>query len=273
MSTISYSRQGAGEPVVLIHGIGHQRTAWFEVYDRLAQHHDVIAIDLPGFGQSPPPQKPDTYRMASWVTQLETFFEHLGIERPHVAGNSLGGNLALELAARGSVASCTAISPAGFYLPTGLAVAGAALLSMKAASHAPLPIIRLFSQKPMLRRISMSSLYAHPERLTAEHAYADTLNLRRSKGFWPCFVGGMRLNYKAIPQVPTTIAWGDKDRLLLPSQAGRARKRLPDQRHVPLPNCGHVPMLDEPELITRVIEETVELAERAPAASTMSATA
>ena len=86
MSTISYSRQGTGEPVVLIHGIGHQRTAWFEVYDRLAQHHDVIAIDLPGFGQSPPPQKPDTYRMASWVTQLETFFEHLGIERPHVVG-------------------------------------------------------------------------------------------------------------------------------------------------------------------------------------------
>lgn len=260
MSTISFSRQGAGEPVVLIHGIGHQRSAWFSVYDRLAEHHDVIAIDLPGFGQSPPPKRPDTYRMASWVEQLERFFDHLDIDRPHVVGNSLGGNLALELAARSTVTSCTAISPAGFSLPTGLAVAGAALLTMKASSHAPMPLIRIFAEKDALRKLSMSALYAHPERLTVEQAYSDTMNLRRSKGFWPCFIGGMRLNYKTIPHVPTTVAWGDKDRLLLPSQGRRARRRLPEQRHVTLPDCGHVPMLDDPELITRVVRETVALA-------------
>ena len=59
MSTISYSRKGYGQPIVLIHGIGHRRTAWFDVYDRLAAQFDVIAIDLPGFGESPPPAAPD----------------------------------------------------------------------------------------------------------------------------------------------------------------------------------------------------------------------
>ncbi|MBD2759456.1 alpha/beta hydrolase [Yimella sp. cx-573] len=256
MSTISYSRKGAGEPVVLVHGIGHQRTAWFDVFDLLARDFDVIAIDLPGFGQSPPPKKPNSYAMSSWAQQLEEFFAHLDLGRPHIAGNSLGGILSLELAARGSVASCVALSPAGFYTPPGLMVAGAALVSMKAASHAPLPVVKYFADNPTLRRISMASLYVHPERLTAQDAYADSLNLRRSPGFWPCFVRGMKLNYRGLPQVPTTIAWGEKDRLLLPTQAKRARRRLPQVNHEPLPDCGHVPMLDDPHAIVRIVRET-----------------
>ncbi len=263
MSTISYSRKGSGEPVVLIHGIGHRRSAWFEVYDRLAERYDVIAVDLPGFGQSPAPVRPDSYAMLSYAEQLEQLFAELNLGRPHVVGNSLGGFLGLTLAARDSVASCTALSPAGFFDLLGRPAAGAALLSMKAASHSPRPVVRLFARKTALRRISMSALYVHPERLDPQVAYEDTLNLRTSPGFWPVFRHGMRLAFRATPQVPVSIGWGDKDRLLLPSQAKIARHRLPDAHHETLPDCGHVPMLDDPQLVVDLAVRTIARAEQA----------
>lgn len=257
MSTISYSRKGAGEPVVLIHGIGHRRSAWFEVYDRLAEQYDVIAVDLPGFGESPAPVRPGSYAMLSYAEQLEELFTELHLGRPHIVGNSLGGFLGLTLAARGSIATCTALSPAGFFNLPGRPVAGAALLSMKAASHGPKPVLRLAARKTLLRRIAMATLYVHPERLDPQVAYADTLNLRTSPGFWPVFRHGMKLKFDATTQVPVSIGWGDKDRLLLPSQAKIARRRLPQAHHETLPGCGHVPMLDEPALIVDLVTRTI----------------
>lgn len=263
MSTISYSRKGSGRPVVLVHGIGHRRTAWFDVYDRLAEQFDVIAIDLPGFGQSPPPTAPDSYSMLSWAEQLERMFDELGLDRPHVVGNSLGGLLALTLASRGSISSAVALSPAGFTGRQGTLVAGAVLLGMKAAARGPRMVLRLFANNVQLRRLAFASLYVHPERLSPEIAYGDSINLRESPGFWPCFRKATRLNFRAKPEVPVTIGWGDKDRLLLPSQAEVARRRLPDARHEPLPNCGHVPMLDDPDAVVRLVVETVDRAETA----------
>lgn len=263
MSTISYSRKGSGQPIVLIHGIGHRRTAWFDVYDRLAEQFDVIAIDLPGFGQSPPPAAPDRYAMLSIAEQLEGLFADLGLDRPHVVGNSLGGFLALILAARGSIASAVALSPAGFMGRSGSFVAGAVLIGMKAASRSPRPVLRLFAKKPALRRLAFSSLYVHPERLTPQVAYGDSINLRESPGFWPCFRQAVGLRIDVDPEVPVTVGWGDKDRLLLPRQAEVARRRLPHARHEPLPGCGHVPMLDDPDAVVRLVVETVERAETA----------
>src|SRR5258708_1774749 len=113
---LSFDRRGSGEPLVLIHGIGHRWQAWEPVIDRLAAHHDVIAIDIPGFGESPmlelgPGERPT---MDVAMRQIAESFKDFGIERPHVAGNSLGGALALELAKAGHAASVTALSPGGF---------------------------------------------------------------------------------------------------------------------------------------------------------------
>ena len=269
MSAISYSRQGSGEPVLLLHGIGHQRTAWGRVFDLLARDHDVIAVDLPGFGASPRPARPASHSMISYGDQLIAFCRGLGVERPHVVGNSLGGLIGLEMGANGSVRSVTALSPAGFYSKPELAWIGSNLLGIKAASHAPDKVVKLFADKVALRRLSLRSLYEHPERVPADLALSDTLNLRNSRGFWPCFAGGILHDYHRIPIVPTTIAWGDRDRLLLPHQAQRAKDRMPEAQHVPLPGCGHVPMLDDPELVVRVVEQTIaraHAAQGAPAA-------
>src|SRR5512140_3471195 len=112
---LHHHRRGSGEPLVLIHGIGHRWQAWLPVLDRLAAHHDVVAIDLPGFGASPVPPRGTAHDMAAAVRYLGEFFEAHGLDTPHVAGNSLGGGIALELAAAGLARSATALAPVGFF--------------------------------------------------------------------------------------------------------------------------------------------------------------
>lgn len=260
-SSISYSRIGSGEPIVLIHGIGHRREAWAKVPEFLAADFDVISIDLPGHGHSPVPRKPASYAMTSYAEQVEELIRDLGLDRPHVAGNSLGGVLALELAARGSMRSCAAFSPAGFWSKPELALLGANLLLLRASSHAPREVIQKICATPRLRAISMRSLYMHPEHLSTQEAFDDSMNLRQAKGFWPCFARGIFLSYHQTPVVPTTVAWGEHDRLLLPTQARRAAAALPAAVHLPLPDCGHVPMVDHPELVCEVIRKTTARAE------------
>ena len=113
--TVSYARVGRGEPLVLLHGIGHHRQAWDPVVDILATEREVIAVDLPGFGASPALPDGLAYDLSTTNTVLAALFEALDLDRPHVAGNSLGGLLALELGRGKLVRSVTALSPAGFW--------------------------------------------------------------------------------------------------------------------------------------------------------------
>ncbi len=116
---LAYTRRGTpgAPPLVLLHGIGHRRQAWDPVIEELARDYDVIAPDLSGFGESPAFAGGIRYSMDNACDHLLTQFERWGVTKPHVAGNSLGGAIALELGARGLVASATALSPAGFFGP------------------------------------------------------------------------------------------------------------------------------------------------------------
>lgn len=262
-STIEYTHvPGDGAPVVLVHGIGHRRQAWGEVPELLAARgHDVYVVDLPGHGESPRPSRPDGWSMRSHAEQFERLFRELGIERPHVVGNSLGGAMALEMAAReGVVSSVTALSPAGFFPPWHLPNVAANLLFVKAGSHLPEALHRRLTAHVWFRKLAFRALYTHPEQVTVEAAVGDTLNLRRAPGFWPHFVRATFLRVTAPLAVPTTIAWGDTDRLLLPSEAGTARARFPEATHVSLEDCGHCPQIDHPELVVDTVLATIERA-------------
>lgn len=265
-STVVYERrEGPGEPVVLIHGIGHRRQAWGEVPALLhAQGFDVHVVDLPGHGESPVPIRPDGYSMRSTAEQLERLFRRLDLDRPHVVGNSLGGVISLELAHRGAVRSATVLSPAGFCPATHLPALAANLLFLKVGSHLPEAVHRRLATHEWFRRLAFRSLFTHPENLSAESAVGDTLNLRRAKGFWPHFVRGPFLRFTKEVTVPTTVAWGDTDRILLPSEAKVARDRLPHATHVTLPDSGHCPQTDHPQLVVDVVVATVGRAAAAP---------
>src|ERR1700712_5759877 len=116
MDEVVFTRTGRGEPLVLIHGVGHRRQAWDPVVPLLAPHRDVIAVDLPGFGESPPHD--GIYGLDPALAAFAKFFAEVGLDRPHVAGNSLGGLLSLALGEAGLVRSVTALSPAGLWTPT-----------------------------------------------------------------------------------------------------------------------------------------------------------
>ncbi len=109
--TLSYARVGRGAPLLLLHGIGHHRQAWDPVVDILATEREVFAVDLPGFGASPALPDGLTHDLPTMNAALGGLCEALELDRPHVAGNSLGGLLALELGRSRLVRSVTALSP------------------------------------------------------------------------------------------------------------------------------------------------------------------
>ncbi|MEV4537047.1 alpha/beta fold hydrolase [Asanoa sp. NPDC049518] len=257
-----HERRGAGPPLVLLHGIGHHWRAWEPVLDRLAEHHDVIAVDLPGFGRSPASTSGPA-GMPALVSSLTSFFTSLGLgatspgdPRPHVAGNSLGGALALELAAAGHVASATALSPAGFASAGQLRYAVAVLTSLRLISHLPTPLVRTVLRSPRLRAAAFGMLLSRPGRITLERALADTAALRDGPAFRAVARASRGYAFTGRPTVPITVAWGTRDLILRPRQSAVARRDLPDARHVELVGCGHVPMSDDPDLVADLILTT-----------------
>ncbi|WP_293786429.1 alpha/beta fold hydrolase [uncultured Aeromicrobium sp.] len=255
---LAYSRSGSGEPLVLIHGIGHRWQAWEPVIEQLSESFDVIALDLPGFGASPSLQEAGmSVTLENVLKAIAENFHEWGVDRPHVVGNSLGGAIALYLGDHGLARSVVALSPAGFFGPAGQLQALVSLLALKLATYAPDAALRGVSRSALGRRLVGFLLYAHPERYDAERVLGDALSLKRSPAFWPTLTSAVSFRYRGGMRVPTTIAWGTRDRVLNPRQAERARRRLPEAVHVPLVGAGHVPMGDCPEEIVRIIGETV----------------
>lgn len=258
INELAYDRKGAGEPVVLLHGIGHRRQAWSPIFDTLAGDYDVIAFDLAGFGQSPALPSSTPYDMDHVCSHLTANFQSLGIDRPHVVGNSLGGAIALELGARDAARSVTALSPAGFFGPANRFIALAQLIALRAVSLAsPDVVLRAVSATSLGRRIIGSALYAHPERVDAAATLGDARAMKASKAFERVALSAMRYRFSRKISVPTTVVWGTRDRLLPYAQSATARERLPEAEHVGLVDAGHVPMVDQPDKIVRLISETI----------------
>ncbi|GAA2865561.1 alpha/beta fold hydrolase [Streptosporangium fragile] len=252
---LAFERRGTGAPLILLHGIGHHWQAWLPVMDRLAAERDVIAVDLPGFGVSPPLPSGTPYTAETLADAIESFCALLGLRDPHVAGNSLGGYLALELAARGVVRTATALSPAGFWSCTELAYARAVLRATRASARAiPPERAHAAATNPLGRILSAGLLVARPSRLPPQALLAASQALRDARGFDETLESFAWLMPPAPPKAPVTIAWGEHDRLLLRRQAVRAA-RWSGQRVKVLKGCGHLPMTDDPELVAAVLLE------------------
>lgn len=197
--------------------------------------------------------------MSSVVPLLIAAFDELGAGRPHVVGNSLGGLLALELGRARAVRSVTALSPAGFWTPAERRYAFGVLRGMYAGAQAlPEPVVATLARTALGRASLTGTIYAHPGRRSAAAVVAETRALREGPGFAPTLAAGREVRFTAdVPDVPVTIGWGSRDRLLLPRQGVRAKHTIPGARLVRLPGCGHVPMHDDPALVARVILDTI----------------
>ena len=244
---LEHTRTGSGPPLVLLHGIGMDRHAWDPVVPLLARTREVIAVDLPGFGASPPLDGQPT------VDALADAVEALGLDRPLVAGNSLGGGIALELGRRGWAGSVCALSPIGFAVARERDYAHVTLRAIRAMARAIDGVAETAYGGPIRRTLLGSLIFARPARIPAAAGAHMNHATARCPG-WDATLPAVTSWRPAMPACPTTIAWAQHDRLLLAGrQAPRAWRWLPEARHVTLHGCGHVPMWDDPEQVVRTI--------------------
>jgi pimeloyl-ACP methyl ester carboxylesterase len=252
--TIAFDVHGDGSPLVLLHGTGSRRGVWDPVVERVARERRTFAVDLPGFGDSPAEDfEPGPHEYAA---RLARWFAEQGLERPHVAGNSMGGGIALELARAGRVASATAISPVGFWTAREVRYGQTSIRASRAVAARIRPMLPALAGSAVGRSMLLAQMRARPWRLPADEVIADVEAFvdapwvdRALEAF-----GGYRFdNGDQLRGVPVTIAWGTRDWLLIPRQAARARRMLPWARHVTLRGCGHLPFHDDPAAVAAVL--------------------
>ncbi|MEA2405598.1 MAG: hypothetical protein QOE08_2245 [Thermoleophilaceae bacterium] len=246
MRELEYDRRGSGEPLILIHSLGTDRHVWAPVLDRLARERDVIALDLPGFGASPELENgspPSPARLAAAVAHLAG---SLGLERPHVAGNSLGGWVALELALAGGARSATAIAPAGLW-PRAL---GPKPTPARRAARAALPALSLVLASTGARRLALTATMAHPERVPRDDAVQLVRAYAEGPGYETVNAAMRAGRFEDLGRidVPVTLAWPDRDRLV-----ARPAHLPANVTNVVLQDCGHVPMWDDPAQVAGVL--------------------
>ncbi|MFD5090837.1 alpha/beta fold hydrolase [Amycolatopsis thailandensis] len=256
MDNVVFDRAGHGEPLVLIHGVGHRRQAWSPVLSLLTSHRDVITVDLPGFGESAPHS--GGYGVEAAVELFGRFFRERGLGKPHVAGNSLGGLLSLALGEAGLVRSVTALSPAGLWTPRQQRYALSMLRTHRLlAERIPERTARRLAATPAGRSMLTGMIVGRPDRLTTQVVMEDIRALAGCPGFRPTLEqarGGFRFD-GVVRDVPVTIAWAERDRILARPKAAELRRIAPGAELLVLRGCGHVPMNDEPEMVARVLLE------------------
>ncbi|WP_320671444.1 alpha/beta fold hydrolase [Patulibacter defluvii] len=252
----------AAAPLLLLHGLGGDRHSWRPVLDGLRAEREVLVAELPGFGASPPLPAPLEPTPRALARSIAAALDQLGVDRPHVAGVSLGGWTALELALLGHARSVVALAPAGFWSrPLDPSSGGARRAGRRAA-----PLLPLLLSLPPLRARVLGGVLGGPGRF----GRADALALVRGYVAAPDFErvdAAMRANVFARDQLaelaarlPVHLVWCGRDRLVTPPRAP-----LPAAVHQHrLAEAGHLPMFDDPAAVIGLVAAATAAADRAP---------
>lgn len=253
-SGIAYDRVGEGKPLLLIHGTGGSRAHWAPVVDLLAPQRDLLLVDLPGHGELEAAGEGMPHTPIGYARQLARFLDDLDLDSPHAAGNSVGGWTALELAKLGRVRSVVAIGPAGLWPRRDPWRCVLQLWSQHKLGHAFAPLMPPLMRSAAGRSVLLRGTVAKPRQVPPEAAIEMTRTFARTPNFDAHLSATRRQRFCDGRQidVPVTVAWGEKDRLI-PVKA-RRRDELPTHAQVvTLPGCGHAPMWDDPELVARAV--------------------
>jgi len=252
---LAFDRTGRGEPLVLLHGQGFSRRSWDPIVPLLAAHRDVINVDLPGHGESPRQPEGAGNAPRDLAVAVAELLDQLGLAIADVAGNSSGGWVALELARLGRARTVTALAPAGLWRRTApLHIR----IGMRQARLNARIVRRVFSDAPRSRAgraLASVQVAGNPLRAPHQPVHDSVRAMAQAPGFRETLraLETTRFEGGASITVPVTVAFGTRDRVLLPGVA-RRRQQLPDQtRWVRLRRCGHVPWLDDPEAVVDLV--------------------
>lgn len=253
---IELERLGTGEALLLIHGTGGSRGHWQPVVELLKAHRELLLVDLPGHGASDPPPEGVPHTPIGYAEILGRMLDELERDTVHVAGNSVGGWAALELAKRGRARSVVALGPAGLWPKRDPWRCVAQLRSQYWLGRIFAPLTPSLMRSPTGRTILLRGTVAKPKQIPAEAAVEMAATYAGTPSFTEHLAATRRERFRCGTEigVPVTIAWGEQDRLI-PAKARRVDE-LPSTTHVvTLPGCGHSPMWDDPELVARTILE------------------
>jgi pimeloyl-ACP methyl ester carboxylesterase len=247
---VSLAGDESAPPLVLLHGLAERRQVFDRLVPLLAPHVRVAAIDLPGFGGSPP-LSDGGFDLGVVCERVEAAIAELGLERPAMLGHSLGGGVAVRYAAErpGALRALTLIAPAG------LIATGAVRPSWR---HPRLHALRrtvLRAATPViaasrgLRERAFARVVGDPRALDA--ALARELLMGAAQGR-STPAAGIEIVYAGLRDrldeltLPALVIWGGRDRVVSPRYAELLRDALADGRLLLLPGAGHVPMCEEP---------------------------
>jgi pimeloyl-ACP methyl ester carboxylesterase len=250
-----YGATGSGRPLILLHGIGMSHAAWSAVTPHLCTTRRVIAFDIAGFGLTPPLSNRDP-TLANLVDGLVGSIHDLGIEIPvDIAGNSLGGSMGLEAAARGIARSVVAISPAGLWREHPPRHVKYVFRGLRFMATNFTGLLKAAMQFAWLREILLAApISAGSACMPVSAAHRAIIDLAQSPAFektfeqtWPP-LSGLDIT------VPVTVAFGDRDWIL--PKGSRCRNALPAHtKWIDRPTWGHVPMWVDPTGVAQLILE------------------
>jgi pimeloyl-ACP methyl ester carboxylesterase len=238
--------KATGEPIVLVHGFGGDKDNWTLYAPYLTPHHRVICPDLPGFGENDRSVERD-YRVQAQARRLCEFLDALGVDRCHLAGNSMGGFIALQFALDfpWRLASLALLDNAG--------VAGANTSELQRAIERRENPLELKTMADVERLLAF--VYRKPpfmprqfKRVLLDDALANERVLE--KVFWTLASEGIAgvLNARlGEVRVPTLIVWGRHDQLIDVSVVDELRRGIANSVAVIFEHVGHVPMLEAPQ--------------------------
>ena len=261
-------RAGTGTPLLLLHGVGATWRAWSPVFPHLESHHDVFVPTLPGHGGGPPLDSRAAPSVQALADGIEDELDSLGLQQVHIAGNSLGGWLGIELARRGRARSLVLFSPAGAWRSQrrielrATEIRCSVVALGRYASRAD-----TIATSSSLRWLLLAAQVAHPHRVPPEALAANI----RAGAAAPAVVPLLRTlplrQVQPLPVVrdyPVRLVWADRDRVLPFKHFGAPLlERIPGAEFIRLRGVGHVPMSDDPAAVAKLILEVTAAVDRA----------
>jgi pimeloyl-ACP methyl ester carboxylesterase len=257
---VNYVEIGEGEPILFVHGLSGSWQNWLENLPRFGRRRRAIALDLPGFGQSPMPSWP--IEMRAYGQLLHDFCEKIGVERgATLVGNSMGGLVACEAVLSGPSRfdRLVFVSTAGLMKPrlprlTG----GAAAAAWRTFVPDGLRATRAVVRNRLVRYLSFRTLVRYPNRLRRELLWEQAASGLPAPGF----ADAMRAEIEYDPRerlreigIPTLIVWGFDDLMVSAAGVLTYHRLIAGSQLEVFERTGHLPQLERPARFNRLLEE------------------